>query len=712
MSKSQKIGRSFDGELTDSTLQNEYMTSKRYQGLIVSIGIFLSLIIILLAFTIYASNTLRKDATLISEAGQMSTAAQEVIKDLMDLQASYGESVRDKHIETIHARLKRNTDFITQHMTLLEKGGKVATGEDGSYSVPALTEVAALTELLHANKQWSLLKPRIEAYLKNADNPTHDSHNELQQAVDQARTSSLLMSTALDGLTIDIFADSQAQAKVLRLTQIIGILAILVYLAFFVLYFIRRLRESDAETIAAQQETAEIMQTVSTGLFLLDKELNIGQQHSRALEGIIGVKNLAGENLTHILRNRISHKDLETTRQFVDQLYNPRVKEKLIHSLNPLNRVAFNSDDTGSRYLDFKFSRVYEGDKIARILVNVEDVSDAVRLEKRLEQERLQNDLQIDMLTTILNVSPDVIQNFIAVTKERIERVNDILKSPGSTQFGLEGKLKSIYREMHSLKGEASALKLHGFTKIATDAESKLTELQNKDRLAGNDFLPLTVHLDSLLELSGMISMLGERIAGGGRASAAKPAVPSTPLTSKAAKDLYHNFTREIAERQGKLCVLDDSAFQVNAIIPSQAQLVKDIIIQLLRNAVVHGIETPDVRERHGKDEIGLVKLELGYEDEQLRIVVEDDGRGIDENDIREKMLASGKYDAQKVAALSKRQLIGALFSSGFSTRDGADEDGGRGVGLDIVKDLVVKHGGKIDVQTRVGEFTRFIVTI
>lgn len=95
-----------------------------------------------------------------------------------------------------------------------------------------------------------------------------------------------------------------------------------------------------------------------------------------------------------------------------------------------------------------------------------------------------------------------------------------------------------------------------------------------------------------------------------------------------------------------------------------------------------------------------------------MRIIVEDDGRGIDENAIRETMLASGKYDASKVAALSKRQLIGMLFTSGFSTKAHADEDGGRGVGLDVVKELVAKQGGKIDVQTEVGRFTRFIVVL
>lgn len=687
---------------------------KRYQALILSIGVFLVLIVLLMLFTFYTSHILERNRELIGETSRTSNAAQAVIKDLFDLQINHSEDPNSPHMQQVLQRLHSNTEIIDKTLPLLKDGGVLDFG-DSSVTLPAATSDTAKQSASAAIQEWSQLGVKIKDYLQVANDLYADSQTPLIRASEQAKISSLRINESLDALVAEAAGDAETQARLIRLIQIVGIVAIFAYFLIFIFFFLRRLRQSDEQVLNAQRETAEIMQTVSTGLFLLDKDLNIGQQHSQALESIVGATNLAGENLTSVLKNRISDKDLDTTRQFITQLYNPKVKEKLVNSLNPLNRVAFNSDNKGSRYLDFKFSRVYEGDKIARILVNVEDVSDAVRLEKRLAQERAQNDLQIDMLTTILNVSPDIIQNFINTTKARIEHINDILKSPGSTQFGLEGKLKSIYREMHSLKGEASALKLHGFTKIATDAENKLTELQDKERLAGNDFLPLTVHLDSLLELSGTIAMLGERIQGAVRGnieSANAPSTSSTATTQRVSQDFYQDFIRQISERQGKLCRLDDTRYDATAVPSAKAQLIQDIIIQLMRNAVVHGIECPDVRAKVGKDESGVVKLFLQSEGDGMRIIVEDDGRGIDENAIRETMLASGKYDASKVAALSKRQLIGMLFTSGFSTKAHADEDGGRGVGLDVVKELVAKQGGKIDVQTEVGRFTRFIVVL
>ncbi|MDN5733298.1 MAG: Hpt domain-containing protein, partial [Psychrobacter sp.] len=467
--------------------------NKRYQGLIISIALFLSLIGALLAFTFYTSSLLERNTALIDQTNQVANSAQSVIKDLFDLDNSYGEDTSSPHIQRVLSRLEENTSLITNSLSAIEQGGKITDSTGESYNLPKVDD-SAQANIAAAKEQWQALEPKIQTYLKDADNIMVPSADDLTRAVEQAKTSSLLINDSLDNLTRDVFSNAERQATTIRLIQVLGVAAIFAYFLIFVFFFVRRLRETDAEAAAARRETQEIMETVNTGLFLLDKDLKIGQQHSRALNGIIGADNLAGENFTSVLRGRISDKDLNTTKQFIEQLYNPRVKEKLVDSLNPLHKVmlhnAGENKGADSRFLDFKFSRVYDKKDIARILVNVNDVSDAVYLEQRLEKERSQNDMQIEMLTTILNVNPKIINEFIANTDAHINKMNNILKNPGSSQYELENKLKAIYREMHSLKGEASALKLHSFTKIASDAEDKLHALQNQGQLSGNDFLP------------------------------------------------------------------------------------------------------------------------------------------------------------------------------------------------------------------------------
>jgi len=725
--------------------------NKRYRGLIISIALFLSLIGALLVFTFYTSSLLERNTVLIDQTNQVANSAQSVIKDLFDLDSSYGEDTSSPHIQRVLERLEQNTALINNTLTAIGEGGTITDDADGkTYKLPSVSG-SAQENVQAANEQWQLLEPRIETYLKDADNVLVDSSDDLTQAVEQAKTSSLLMNESLDDLTNEVFDDAERQANTIRLIQALGVVAIFAYFLIFVFFFVRRLRETDAEAFAARRETQEIMETVNTGLFLLDKDLNIGQQHSRALNSIVGSDRLAGENFTNVLRGRISDKDLKTTQQFIEQLYNPRVKEKLVDSLNPLHKVMLHnsSDDKGlnNRFLDFKFSRVYEDKDIARILVNVNDVSDAVYLEQRLEKERSQNDMQIEMLTTILNVNPKIINEFISNTQAHIERMNNILKNPGSSQYELEGKLNAIYREMHSLKGEASALKLHSFTKIASEAEDKLHALQNQGQLSGNDFLQLAVHLDDLLSLSNTIATLGERI---NRSAPPKAATANTqaPLSDSTLKDsvaktaavnsqpassistdggldidldgesnddrlsFYNEFAKEIAARQGKQVQLKSTTLAQTHIPEHLAKPIKEISIQLLRNAVVHGIEAPSVRHSAGKPEVGTIDLEVQDNGSDFILVVQDDGQGIDYDSIRNKLSKEGRFSEEEASQLSQGDLLKQLFSSGFSTKENADEDGGRGVGLDIIKAQVKDYNGKLNVNSELGQMTRFVITL
>ncbi len=731
--------------------------NKRYQGLIISIALFLSLIGALLAFTFYTSSLLERNTALIDQTNQVANSAQSVIKDLFDLDNSYGEDTSSPHIQRVLIRLEENTALITNSLSAIEQGGRITDSTGESYNLPKVDD-SAQANVAAAKEQWQALEPKIQTYLKDADNIMVPSADDLTRAVEQAKTSSLLINDSLDNLTRDVFSNAERQATTIRLIQVLGVAAIFAYFLIFVFFFVRRLRETDAEAAAARRETQEIMETVNTGLFLLDKDLKIGQQHSRALNGIIGADNLAGENFTSVLRGRISDKDLNTTKQFIEQLYNPRVKEKLVDSLNPLHKVmlhnAGENKGADSRFLDFKFSRVYDKKDIARILVNVNDVSDAVYLEQRLEKERSQNDMQIEMLTTILNVNPKIINEFIANTDAHINKMNNILKNPGSSQYELETKLKAIYREMHSLKGEASALKLHSFTKIASDAEDKLHALQNQGQLSGNDFLPLAVHLDDLLSLSNTIATLGERI-NRSEPAASKPATTSTTalsdavaqqsrplaestapksqptslsignisldggqdidLSDDAGEDqlsFYRDFAKDIAARQGKQVQLNSHTLtQVN--IPEHlAKPIKEIGIQLLRNAVVHGVEAPSVRHSLGKETAGKIDLEVQDNGQEVMLIVQDDGQGIDYDSIRHKLVAENHVDNEAASQLTHSDLLKQLFSSGFSTKEDTDEDGGRGVGLDIIKSLVKDYDGKLNVNSERGKMTRFVITL
>ena len=720
--------------MSDSSPSNLNISQNRYTSIIISVVVFLLLTSGVLATSVYNSlkiRDLRAGTSLASDLRSDMPALTQELYLLNVMRQSQAPAAAQQEQAAVISSLITEMDG---EITTLKEGGEVSIrGENIDYQ--ALTQADQVQAIQSTDTLWDNYTAQAQSFLNTStvlDAATLESQFGMptQAIYDNATT-----------LADSLNAENGSRAAFLRNLQIFGISFAIIYFIVFVLYFVRRLKRSDAELIVARRETQEIMQTVNTGLFLLDKDLNIGQQHSKALTDIIGSDQLAGKNFANVLRGRISDKDLTTTRQFIEQLYNPRVKEKLVDALNPLHKVMLHNassdeQESSSRFLDFKFSRVYEDKDIARILVNVNDVSDAVFLEQRLEKERSQNDMQIEMLTTILNVNPKIINEFISNTKSHIDKMNNTLKNPGSSQYELEVKLKAIYREIHSLKGEASALKLHSFTKIASDAEDKLHALQNQGQLSGNDFLPLTVHLDDMLSLSNTIESLGERINRGTPASA-QPAA-STASTDSAGIDIisadtqvntdtevnlsddtdshllayYQDFTQDIASRQNKQVQLtSDSLGRIK--IPERLQsAVKEISIQLLRNAVVHGVETPTERASSGKSAVGTIDLEIKNEADNLVITLQDDGQGIDYDRVRERLVTLGRFSQDEAANLSQSELLTQLFSSGFSTKDDADEDGGRGVGLDIIKATVQEYDGKLNVNSERGRMTRFVVTL
>lgn len=702
----------------------------RYRELVISLGIFVLLLTGVLAYTVYGSQQVHKNTVLIATTNHLANDVQQVIKDLFDMQVSYGEDVNSPHSTSVLKRLEEQIVHINNNLAILRTGGEVAVDDDGDKAtLPKIEDPELLKSLNETESQWKILEPKVKAYLAVAKDISKDSATPLTIAGEQAKVSTLAIDTSLENLTSKAFQNNEEQTAHINRIRVLAVGFAFIYFVVFITFFIRRLRRSDEQAFLAQKETSEIMANVNTGLFLLDKKLHIGHQYSNELTNIMGTNTaIAGENLTKLLKNKVSDKDLETTESFVKQLYNPRVKEKLVNDLNPLKKVMLHTDDKSqSRYLDFKFSRVYNGDAIDKILVTVQDVTSQVRLEQRLEQERAQNDLQIEMLTTILNVSPAIINDFIYHTKQNIVKINDILKKPGSRQSELEEKLMAMYRIMHSLKGESSALKLHSFTNIAQNFEEKLKVLQNQGKLSGNDFLPLTIHLDELLSLSNTIETLGLRI-NQQQPAPAKPVVVNTvqpqpmmvepfnslksqPKMVEGLKDFYEQFAHTIAERQGKQVKIDVTGFN-EVQMPEQLQSnLKEIVIQLIRNAVTHGIETPNVRIQHGKEGVGSITLNLADLADTYQLVIEDDGAGINYDAVKQKAIAMG-FNAEEIETWSKQKLVSLLFKSGFTTASKVDEDAGRGVGLDIIKESVQALQGNLGVESKEGFSTRFTIKI
>jgi two-component system, chemotaxis family, sensor kinase CheA len=142
------------------------------------------------------------------------------------------------------------------------------------------------------------------------------------------------------------------------------------------------------------------------------------------------------------------------------------------------------------------------------------------------------------------------------------------------------------------------------------------------------------------------------------------------------------------------------------------AATVKDCIIQMLRNSAVHGIEAPNVRRAHTKQEIGAVSVAFRKSSDGYELVFEDDGAGIKPETLKAAAVRSGLITQEEAAGMDTRTAMALIFRPGFSTQDGVSMDAGRGVGMDVVARSVYALGGKIGVSTHPGKFTRFKIVL
>lgn len=168
---------------------------------------------------------------------------------------------------------------------------------------------------------------------------------------------------------------------------------------------------------------------------------------------------------------------------------------------------------------------------------------------------------------------------------------------------------------------------------------------------------------------------------------------------------------RDLSAELGKQVMVDLDGGDVE-LDREMIETIRDPLTHIIRNAIDHGIETPSARISQGKREIGLLAIAARQSGNTISIVISDDGRGLDEERIIAKAIATGLVAAQDRTALPRDRILNLIFEPGFSTAETISNVSGRGVGLDVVRQNLEKVGGSIKVSSAPGEGTTFSLQI
>jgi signal transduction histidine kinase len=597
------------------------------------------------------------------------------------------------------------------------------------------------TAVRHAESLWRNYTPVLAPVLAFSGEPYDDTdtgsslsasgrkyYDEVRQAGIFAQGNAPVLHSELAAVSAALQTRTSAAAARLRTLLLAGVLAVLL-LALAAAYLqLSRARQQRAAR-EAQDQTRDILKTVREGFFLLDADYRIGAVWSEALTHLFGRNDFKGLAFEELLRDKVPADTLATAVKYIKLLWGERARENLMKSINPLGQLEVSMDNgrggREARFLQFDFHRVMGPKGVKHVLCAVGDITSSVLLARELQEAQENAHSQLDMMIGMLHADPLQVSAFLDSAAAGLKHVNTIMKEPARTDAEFRKKLAGLSRELHSIKGEASALSLMSVAERVHHLEDMVAELKAKSNLTGNDFLPVVLKLDELLahlrgirEMTARLVSLKEGPAGAGTTSlpqlrigdaqetqAARPGRASADLGA-----LLEQLAGKLASDHGKQFRLTLTG--LSDVPAGYLDTVKDCAIQMLRNAAVHGIEPCETRRTAAKPEIGEVRLEFRRLDPGYELVFQDDGAGLSPEALKEAAVRKNVITTEEAAALDNRAALALIFRPGFSTRDSVSMDAGRGTGMDLVARSVYGLGGKIGVSTNPGRFTRFKITL
>lgn len=460
-----------------------------------------------------------------------------------------------------------------------------------------------------------------------------------------------------------------------------------------------RVKERTAELNESRGQMSDILRNIQEGILTIDRSGKVNSEYSGRVPDMLG-KQPEGLEFADLFPAQLQN----SVRDFVGQLIeNPFMSMRMFVAANPLSEVRILSGDQ-EKVLSFSFSRVKNGaGQIEKLLVVIDDRTEQMKLERALAEREAEQSARIEKLYQILNLDPSVFKSFLEEAGRTADVVVEKLALAGSDRSALD----LCFREVHTLKGNARALGLDAIAKNAHELEDVLDAIRKE---------PESPAQDRIASAGELGKKLIAEIQDGGA------------LFDKIVnmKDVFRvktlDASAEIAERceriveQEALAAGKAVAFEFEnraGVLRGDALVrVRAMLGHMIRNAVVHGIETPDARKEKGKAIDGSIRLLMTHHDGQVRIAVEDDGAGLDQERIARHAIDQGILTQEQAGVASPAEVLRLIFRPGFSTAERVTESAGRGVGLDVVEEEARALGGNVRVETKRGTFTKFIVVL
>jgi Amt family ammonium transporter len=476
-------------------------------------------------------------------------------------------------------------------------------------------------------------------------------------------------------------------------------------------------------------EYLALLENLAEGTFMIEADRSVAPYYSLALEGIVRRTGLAGLDLAGLAAAVLAAAPdgaalAAALPDFVDCCFDPAYPWDQVERLNPLKDLEADFDDGRGgferRYIGFDFKRLEKDGRVVRLFGIARDATDRRRLEAAMAESDAAKRSEMETLYRIARVDPADFADYLAGARAETAAINRSLRDG---RGGLKPRLEEILRRSHALKGDSDMLGFDFIAGLAETMEKRIKESLARTDLRSDDLMSFTLAFG---ELSGAVDRLAEvaerylarsaaPAAAPTAAPAAEPAAIPPPAGGGGLEAAIAGLAERLAGRYGKrvACRFGPGTGAVFAGLDRPARkIVRDLAVQLTRNALYHGIETPADREAAGKPAAGVLELALSADRAGLVLEMDDDGRGLDLEAVRRRAVERGLAAPADAAGLDDRAAAALIFRPGFSTAASDGLDAGKGIGLSLVAELARRSGGAVKLSSRPGRGCAFRVAL
>ncbi|MFY9780355.1 MAG: ATP-binding protein [Candidatus Baltobacteraceae bacterium] len=467
-------------------------------------------------------------------------------------------------------------------------------------------------------------------------------------------------------------------------------------------------------------EAEAALGAVNAHLLLIDSSLTVLGRYTNALESVFHGRELGHQDLLDVLQRVLPAERCEAARQYLPSLFDPGKDERALEEANPLRRVETLASEDGRSsepsFLSFAFKRVVQNGTVARALVSIQDVSATVVQERAALRAERRKVALFERLVDVLRLEPGSAESFLELVSDEFFTIDQALSASDfagaeSSERGdlLRQRFALVVERVAKVKDAAALAGLAVVQQKAAEVEAMFADYARRAAIGGQEFLAAVTALAGLRGVLCDLQTTRARLEGIER---------SVRIRSESGDDLAKlvvALTEELALKSGKEVRAEADEFDSRALPLDRRLAVRDVLLELTRNAIEHGIEEPEARVAAGKPRQGTIELRAIPDAPagSFGFLFRDDGRGLDPAALRALAIQRGILDAKRAETYDDAAIAGLIFLPGFSTAEHAAAERELGLGLAAIRRRIVDDcGGEIGVSSETGRACEFAFSV